>query len=43
MDTSIDIGTRKAIVILRVRLKALQERESSITLEDCEVVYIKIV
>lgn len=43
MDTSIDLGTRKAIVILRVRLSALQERGRAITLKDCQVIFLKIV
>ena len=43
MDTSIDVGIRKAIVILRVRLSALKERGSAITLQDCQVIFLKIV
>jgi hypothetical protein len=43
MDTSIDVGIRKAIVILRVRLSALKERGSAITLQDCQIIFLKIV
>ena len=43
MDTSIDVGIRKAIVVLRVRLSALKERGSAITLQDCQVIFLKIV
>ena len=43
MDTSIDIGTRKAVVILRVMLSALGDRGSAITLKDCQVIFLKIV
>jgi hypothetical protein len=42
MDTSIDIGVRKAVVILRVRLSALGDRGSAITLKDCQVIFVKI-
>lgn len=43
MDTSIDIGLRKAVLILRVRLSSLGKRGSAITLQDCQVIYLKIV
>jgi hypothetical protein len=43
MDTSIDIGTRKAVVIIRVRLSAIGDRGSAITLQDCQVIFLKIV
>ncbi len=43
MDTSIDLDTRKAIVILRVRLSALQERGRAVKLRDCQVIFLKIV
>jgi hypothetical protein len=43
MDTSIDIGIRKAVVILRVRLAALGERGSAIALQDCQVIFLKVV
>jgi len=42
IDTSIDIGVRKAVVILRVRLSALGDRGSAITLKDCQVIFLKI-
>ncbi len=43
IDTSIDVGVRKAIVILRVLASALEARGSAMTLEDCEVFFLKIV
>jgi len=42
IDNSIDIGTKKALVVLRVRLSSLSERGSAITLEDCECIGLKI-
>ncbi len=36
IDHSIDIGTKKALVVLRVTADKLQKRGSAITLEDCE-------
>ena len=42
IDASIDIGLSKAMVILRVPLDALVRRGSAITLEDCEVVGLKV-
>jgi hypothetical protein len=42
VDTSIDVGLSKLLVVLRVPLSALARRGSAVTLADCEVVGIKI-
>lgn len=42
IDHSIDIGTKKALVVLRVPLKALSNRGSAIQLKDCECIGLKI-
>ena len=42
IDHSIDIGTKKALVVLRVPLMALAIRGSAICLEDCECVGLTI-
>ena len=42
IDHSIDIGTKKALVVLRVPLTALVTRGSAICLEDCECVGLTI-
>ena len=42
IDCSIDIGTRKALVVLRVPLSALHQREGAIGLQDCECIGLKI-
>lgn len=42
IDCSIDIGTRKALVVLRVPLSALHQRECAIGLHDCECIGLKI-
>lgn len=42
IDHSIDIGTKKALVVLRVPLTALVSRGSAIRLEDCECVGLTI-
>lgn len=42
MDHSIDIGVKKVLVVLRVKLSALRNRESAITLDDCECIGVKI-
>jgi hypothetical protein len=42
LDHSIDIGIKKVLVVLRVKLDALQRRGSALLLEDCEVVGIQI-
>jgi hypothetical protein len=42
VDHSIDIGTKKALVVLRVSTKALSARGGAIRLEDCACVGLKI-
>ena len=42
MDHSIDIGTKKVLVVLRVKIDALSNREKAITLKDCECIGMKI-
>jgi hypothetical protein len=42
IDHSIDIGTKKALVVLRVTLDALSRRGSAICLEDCECIGLKV-
>lgn len=42
MDHSIDVGVKKVLVVLRVKLSALQSRGSALTLEDCECIGLKI-
>jgi hypothetical protein len=42
MDCSIDIGTRKALLVLRVRLSALEKRGAAITFADCECIGIRV-
>ena len=42
MDHSIDIGTKKAFVILRVKLETLSKKEGAIQLSDCECIGLKI-
>jgi hypothetical protein len=42
IDHSIDIGTKKVLVVLRVNLTALSTRGSAIQLKDCECVGLKV-
>lgn len=42
IDCSIDIGTRKAFVVLRVPLVALHQKQDAIGLQDCECIGLKI-
>lgn len=42
IDCSIDIGTRKALVVLRISLEALREKQGAVGLADCECIGIKI-
>lgn len=42
IDHSIDIGTKKALVVLRVRTDALSQRGSALQLEDCECIGLKV-
>ena len=42
IDCSIDIGTRKALVVLRVPLSALHQKQDAIGLQDCQCIGVKI-
>jgi hypothetical protein len=42
MDHSIDIGTKKALVVLRVTVDALKKRGSAIQLKDCECIGLTV-
>jgi hypothetical protein len=42
IDCSIDVSTKKALVVLRVRLDALFKKGSAIGLEDCECIGIEV-
>ena len=42
IDHSIDIGTKKALVVLRVSVAALSQRGTAIQLEDCECIGLKV-
>ena len=42
IDHSIDIGTKKVLVILRVKLDIFVNRQNAITLNDCQCVGLKI-
>lgn len=42
MDHSIDIGTKKALVVLRVPMDALVKRGSAIQLQDCECIGVTV-
>ena len=42
VDMSIDLAVKKVMVVLRVPLAALNKRGSALTLEDCEVVGLKV-
>ena len=42
IDCSIDIGTRKALVVLRVPLRALHKKGGALGLQDCECVGLEI-
>lgn len=42
IDHSIDIGTKKALVVLRVSLDTLLKKKSAITLKDCECIGLKV-
>jgi hypothetical protein len=42
IDHSIDIGTKKALVVLRVKLDALLKRGGAVRLEDCECIGLTI-
>jgi hypothetical protein len=42
IDHSIDVGTKKALVVLRVPLAALSQRRAAIQLADCECVGLTV-
>jgi len=42
IDHSIDIGTKKALVVLRVEMDALSKRGSAIRQEDCECIGLTV-
>ncbi len=42
IDHSIDIGTKKALVVLRVSLDVLSQRGQAIQLKDCECVGLNV-
>lgn len=42
VDCSIDIGIRKALVILRVPLSSVQRKNGAIGLDDCECIGVKV-
>ena len=42
IDHSINIGTKKLFVVLRIRIDVLYQREKAISLEDCECIGLKI-
>ncbi len=42
VDHSIDIGTKKAFVVLRVLIDTLKKKGKAIQLSDCECVYVSI-
>jgi hypothetical protein len=42
IDHSIDVGTKKALVVLRVPLAALARRGSAIRLEDCQCIGLAV-
>lgn len=42
VDHSIDIGTKKALVVLRVSLATLSEKGRAIRLEDCQCIGLKV-
>lgn len=42
VDHSIDIGTKKALVVLRIPLDVLTKRQTALTLADCECIGLKV-
>ena len=42
IDHSIDIGTKKALVVLRVTIDALKRRDQAIQLKDCECIGLSV-
>jgi hypothetical protein len=42
LDHTNDIGIKKVFVILRINMSVIDEKGSSVTLKDCECVYMKV-
>lgn len=42
IDHSIDVGTKKVLVVLRVKMDALANRKGAVRLEDCECIGMKV-
>lgn len=42
LDCSIDVGTRKALVVLRVPLAALQNKSTALGLQDCQCIGLEV-
>ena len=42
IDHSIDIGTKKVLVVLRVTMDALSKKQGAIQLEDCECIGLSV-
>jgi len=42
IDHSIDVGTKKVLVVLRVKMDALAHRKGAVRLEDCECIGMKV-
>ena len=42
IDCSIDVGTRKALVVLRIPLEALQTKGGAVGLDDCECIGVEV-
>lgn len=42
IDHSIDIGTKKVLVVLRVTMDKLQQKQKAIGLKDCECIGLKV-
>jgi hypothetical protein len=42
IDHSIDVGTKKVLVVLRVRLDTLSRREGALQLADCECIGLQV-
>lgn len=42
VDHSIDIGTKKVLVVLRVSLESLSRKQTALTLQDCECIGLSV-
>jgi len=42
IDHSIDVGTKKALVVLRVPMKVLSQKDGAVQLQDCECIGLHI-